>query len=70
MSREDWENMAASVRIALEKRIPQMATMTPKELDQFTRAAINAEVFELNAECHDERVGDFKNRLSKPWKDD
>ncbi len=69
MTQDDWQQIAASVRIALEKRIPDMAAMSPEELLKFVEAMDKAETFELYAGLHDERQHAAKSKYQQPWSD-
>lgn len=64
---EDWQAIAASVRIALEKRIPDMAAMTPEELLTFVEALDKAETFELFAGIHEDRQQAAQSKYRQPW---
>lgn len=69
-NKEDWQNIAAAVRIALEKRIPDMAVMTPGELKEFIGALDAAETFEMMIDSQDERREHHARSLDKTWNDD
>lgn len=53
---EYWREIAASTRIALEKRIADIAVMTPEEMRMFVLALAEAEELEIATEVRLDRI--------------
>lgn len=66
---EDWQNIAASIRVGIEKRLVDMAAMNPGELVSFIDACQKAESLEMMTDFRTQREQDFVERLERPWKE-
>lgn len=62
-----WKEMAAAIRVQLEKRIPDLAAMNPDEISDFMEAVSSAQELELYAPSYDARQLKYLSQQRDHW---